>query len=173
MTEKLTEITTMEVVNWRPKPWPDSLALAFSYLRPGQSRDQAMTLAWLGPAYLGLAWLGFWPEAGPCTSLDGGQIPWPQSSSSKFPINILHFGQSIFQCNARRLEPSYTLYLIFLCIILRLCLYGRTWAAQPVSQLPFACNLGLIIITELVSEVGMHVWGLATSWWLKGRQSRR
>jgi hypothetical protein len=67
--EKLTEIIAVKVVSWCPKPWLDSLALAFSYLRPGQSHDQAMILARLGLAYLGLAWLGFWPGARPCTSL--------------------------------------------------------------------------------------------------------
>jgi len=32
------------------KPWPKPTALAFQDLRPGQSRGQAMTLAWLGLA---------------------------------------------------------------------------------------------------------------------------
>jgi hypothetical protein len=47
------------------KPWPEPAALAFHIPRPGQSRHQAMTVAWLGLAYSGPAW----PEAGPCTSL--------------------------------------------------------------------------------------------------------
>ncbi len=36
---------------------------------PGQSRPQAVTLAWPGPAYLGLAWPGSRPEAGPRRTL--------------------------------------------------------------------------------------------------------
>jgi hypothetical protein len=47
------------------------MALAFETHRPGQSCGQAMTLAWLGLAYLGLALAGPWPEAGPSTSLIG------------------------------------------------------------------------------------------------------
>jgi hypothetical protein len=45
------------------------LALAFKKSKPSQSQLQANTfgLAWLG--LCGLAWLGFWPEAKPCTSL--------------------------------------------------------------------------------------------------------
>jgi len=48
------------------------LALAFKKSKPSQSQLQANTfgLAWLG--LCGLAWLGFWPEAKPCTSLPAG-----------------------------------------------------------------------------------------------------
>lgn len=40
-------------------------------LASGQAKavTRPWTLARLGPAYLGLAWLGLKPEAGPCTSL--------------------------------------------------------------------------------------------------------
>ena len=40
------------------KPQPDGLALAFRQGWPGQSQDEAVIMAWLGSAYLGLAWLG-------------------------------------------------------------------------------------------------------------------
>jgi hypothetical protein len=36
--------------NFTQKPWPEPVALAFKNLKPGQSRGQAVTLAWLGLA---------------------------------------------------------------------------------------------------------------------------
>ena len=51
------------------KLWPDSLALAFQECKPGQSCDEAVNMAWPGLAYLGLAWPGLWPQAGPYTAL--------------------------------------------------------------------------------------------------------
>ena len=51
------------------KPRPDSLALAFQKCKPGQSRHEAVNTARLGLAYLGSAWPGLWPQAGPCTAL--------------------------------------------------------------------------------------------------------
>ena len=51
------------------KPWPKPSALAFRNPRPGQKPSQAMTLAQLGQAYLGLAWPGCQPQAGPGTAL--------------------------------------------------------------------------------------------------------
>src|SRR5882757_11064190 len=51
------------------KPWLDSPALALWDARPGQSQCEANSLARLGPAYFGLAWPGFWPQAEPCTPL--------------------------------------------------------------------------------------------------------
>jgi hypothetical protein len=53
------------------KPRLDGLALAFQNPRPGHSRHEAVNLAWLGLAYLGPAWLGSWPQAGPGTALLG------------------------------------------------------------------------------------------------------
>ena len=47
----------------------DGLALASHNPRPGQSRQKAVILARLGPAYVGLAWPGSRPEAGPGTAL--------------------------------------------------------------------------------------------------------
>jgi hypothetical protein len=88
MTEKLTGITTVKVINWHPKPWPDGLALAFSYLRQAKAVTRPWLwldgLAWwLGPAYFGLAWLDrdFWPETRPYTSLD---VTYPPLSGSPF-----------------------------------------------------------------------------------------
>jgi transposase InsO family protein len=43
--------------------------LAFKNYRPGQKPPQAKHRAWLGPAIFGLAWPGFWPQAGAGTSL--------------------------------------------------------------------------------------------------------
>ena len=51
------------------KPWLNSLALAFQNPKPGQSCHKAIITAQLGLAYLGLAWLGSWPQAGPGTAL--------------------------------------------------------------------------------------------------------
>jgi hypothetical protein len=42
---------------------------AFLYPRPGQKPAQAKGRARLGPAFFGLAWPGFWPQAGAGTSL--------------------------------------------------------------------------------------------------------
>ena len=47
----------------------DGLALAFQESKLSQSRHEAVIAAWLVPAYLGLAWPGLRPQAGPCTVL--------------------------------------------------------------------------------------------------------
>ena len=52
------------------KPRLNGLALAFQNPRPGQSRHEAVITARLGLAYLGLAWLGSRPQAGPGTALE-------------------------------------------------------------------------------------------------------
>jgi hypothetical protein len=62
-------LVTQLVISHTQKLWPDGLALAFQTHKLSQSHDEATTLAWLGLAYLGPAWLGLWPEAGPCTAL--------------------------------------------------------------------------------------------------------
>jgi len=46
--------------------WP---GFGFSNPKPGQSHHEATFTARLGLAYLGLAWPGSWPQAGPGTSL--------------------------------------------------------------------------------------------------------
>jgi hypothetical protein len=46
------------------------LGFGFSNPKPGQSHHEAIFTARLGLAYLGLAWPGSWPQAGPGTSLD-------------------------------------------------------------------------------------------------------
>ena len=51
------------------KPRPDGLALAFQERKPGQSRHEAVNMARPGLAYLGSAWPGSRPQAGPCTAL--------------------------------------------------------------------------------------------------------
>ena len=51
------------------KPRPDGLALAFQECEPGQSRHEAVNTARPGLAYLGPAWPGSRPQAGPCTAL--------------------------------------------------------------------------------------------------------
>jgi len=45
------------------------MALAFPKFRPGQKPSQAKGQARLGPAFFGLAWPGFWLQAGAGTSL--------------------------------------------------------------------------------------------------------
>jgi hypothetical protein len=42
-------------VTYTEKPWLDGLALAFQECKPGQSRHEAVIMAWLGLAYLGPA----------------------------------------------------------------------------------------------------------------------
>ena len=37
------------------------VVLAFKIYKPGQKPPQAKLRARLGPAFFGLAWLGFWP----------------------------------------------------------------------------------------------------------------
>ena len=48
------------------------LGFGFSNGKPGQSRREAVTTARLGLAYLGSAWLGIRPQAGPCKALKVG-----------------------------------------------------------------------------------------------------
>jgi hypothetical protein len=52
------------------------LALAFEIVSQAKAIVGLSLVALLGPAYLGLAWLGLQPEAGPGTALDAvGLIP--------------------------------------------------------------------------------------------------
>lgn len=51
------------------KPQPRPRALAFLKPRPGQKPTQAKNLAGPGLAFFGLAWPGFWPQAGAGKSL--------------------------------------------------------------------------------------------------------
>jgi hypothetical protein len=55
--------------------------LAFPKSRPGQKPSQAKGQAWLGPAFFGSAWLGFWLQAGAGTSLATTTISEPRSTS--------------------------------------------------------------------------------------------
>jgi hypothetical protein len=48
---------------------PRPMSLASPYPRPGQKPAQAKGWAQPGPALFGLAWPGFWPQAGAGTSL--------------------------------------------------------------------------------------------------------
>jgi hypothetical protein len=63
LTANLGHISRVQKPGLRPT------ALAFLYPRPGQKPAQAKGWAWLGPAFFGLAWPGFWPQAGAGTSL--------------------------------------------------------------------------------------------------------
>jgi hypothetical protein len=58
LTANLSHIPRVQKPGLRPT------ALAFLYPRPGQKPAQAKGQAWLGPAFFGLAWPGFWPQAG-------------------------------------------------------------------------------------------------------------
>jgi hypothetical protein len=58
-------------INSHGLAWPDSPALAFRMSGRAKSHDGADILAWLSPAYLGLAWPGSQPQAGPSTPLVG------------------------------------------------------------------------------------------------------
>jgi hypothetical protein len=51
------------------KPWLRPRALAFPKPKPGQKPTQAKVMARPGPAFFGLAWPGFWLQAGAGTSL--------------------------------------------------------------------------------------------------------
>ena len=68
------------------KPRPRPRLLAFQDLRPGQSRQKAVTMAWLGLAYLGLAWPSSRPQAGPST-------PLPSAPESTLASELLIFDQ--------------------------------------------------------------------------------
>jgi len=61
--------TTKQFQSITARPWLSSLALAFQHPKPGQSCHEAISVAQLGLAYLGLAWPGSWPQAGPHTAL--------------------------------------------------------------------------------------------------------
>ena len=63
LTANLSHIPRVQKLGLRP------MALAFLYPRPGQKPAQAKSQAWLGPAFFGLAWPGFWLQAGASTSL--------------------------------------------------------------------------------------------------------
>ena len=63
LTANLGHISRVQKPGLRPT------ALAFLYPRPGQKLAQAKGWARLGPAFFGLAWPGFWPQAGAGTSL--------------------------------------------------------------------------------------------------------
>ena len=63
LTANLGHISRVQKPGLRPT------ALAFLYPRPGQKPAQAKGWARLGPASFGLAWPGFWPQAGAGTSL--------------------------------------------------------------------------------------------------------
>ena len=63
LTANLSHISRVQKPGHRPT------ALAFLYPKPGQKPAQAKGWARLGPAFFGLAWPGFWPQAGAGTSL--------------------------------------------------------------------------------------------------------
>ena len=63
LTANLSHISRVQKPGLRPT------ALAFLYPKPGQKPAQAKGWARLGPAFFGLAWPGFWPQAGAGTSL--------------------------------------------------------------------------------------------------------
>jgi hypothetical protein len=56
-------------INISTKPRLRPRALAFPNPRPGQKPTQAKVLAWPGLAFFGLAWPGFWLQAGAGKSL--------------------------------------------------------------------------------------------------------
>ena len=80
------------------KPQPGGLALAFQEGKPGQSHHEAVKMARPGPAYLGLAWPGSRPQAGPCTALTLQDHQF--SAAAVFhdmghrPVSITHFPPS-------------------------------------------------------------------------------
>ena len=73
----ITKAVNSHAQTFLRKPWPNGLALAFQDARPGQSPHEAVinNLARLGSAYLGPAWPGSRPQAGPCTSLSESYLP--------------------------------------------------------------------------------------------------
>ena len=58
-----------------------AVGLGFQNHRPGQNPPQAKHRARLGLAFFGLAWPGFWPQAGAGTSLVVQIIDEPEHSS--------------------------------------------------------------------------------------------
>ena len=73
------------------KPRPDGLALAFRESKPSQSCQEAVIAARLGLAYLGLAWPGLWPQAGPCTALYISDIPGYISCITRYISHIFQY----------------------------------------------------------------------------------
>jgi hypothetical protein len=73
------------------KPRLSGLALAFQNLKPGQSHYEAPSTARHGLAYLGPAWPGSRPQAGPCTALIAGQC---RSGNRHSHLPVMHAGQS-------------------------------------------------------------------------------
>ena len=67
--EVSTHIDTIPASTPHQKPRPDGLALAFRLSGQAKSRYRPLLLARLGPAYLGWAWPGSRPKAGPSTPL--------------------------------------------------------------------------------------------------------
>ena len=77
-------------------PRPEPRLLACQNHRPGQSRQEAVILARLGSAYLGLAWPGSRPEAGPSTSLEKTERKSWNSSGTSSSGGFLGFFPSFF-----------------------------------------------------------------------------
>jgi hypothetical protein len=94
MLKILSPATTLGHNSRVQKPGPRPTALAFPNPRPGQKPSQAKSWARLGPAFFGLAWPGFWPQAGAGTSLlvSGPYVfifpthPFPLPPTPCFPI---------------------------------------------------------------------------------------
>jgi hypothetical protein len=71
------------------KPGLRPPAQAFEISKPGQKPSRPNVQARLGPAFFGLAWPGFWPQAGAGTSLYALDI------LSCVPINLLRCDQKV------------------------------------------------------------------------------
>ena len=94
LTANLSHIPRVQKPGLRPT------ALAFLYPRPGQKPAQAKSQAWLGLAFFGLAWPGFWLLAGAGTSLGCSTLvkegERSKPSFNKVPILIfLSFGYHV------------------------------------------------------------------------------
>jgi len=106
LTANLSHIPRVQKLGLRPT------ALAFLYPRPGQKLAQAKGWARLGPAFFGLAWPGFWPQAGAGTSLHSNR-------NVRFLPALLHqiqhhsiLGKSRMSCIVTSMDTSILPYVV-------------------------------------------------------------
>jgi hypothetical protein len=81
------------------------LGFGFWNLKPGQSQLQATGFGLAWPGLYGLAWLGFWLEAKPCTSLRFGMLGYQKheaASAYRFgPTSVRRFRDITIAAQAR------------------------------------------------------------------------
>jgi len=82
------------------------LALTFQTPSRAKSQDEAIILARPGLAYLGLAWPGSRPEAGPSTSLASGNREFPFFTFVSFFVLFSSFFLSLDNSKGSQKKPE-------------------------------------------------------------------